>query len=102
MLARVLLRHDAGSGFVQPLVAAGVIEVPVSVDQLLDRVHIDARQSRGNVWPRGDDSCIHEELSVGAGKNGDISTRAQKNADIAAKGFNCDLRRGSFLERIFN
>ena len=97
MLARVLLRQDAGSGFVQPLVAARVIEVPVSVDQLLDGVRIDARQSRGDIWTRGDDFGIHEQLSVRAGKNGDISTRAQKNADVAAKGLNRDLCCGGFL-----
>ena len=78
MFARVLLRQDAGSGFVQPLVAAGMIEVPVSVDQLLDGVRIDARQSGGNIRTRGDDFCIHEQLPVGAGKNSDVSARPKR------------------------
>lgn len=42
MLARVPMRQDAGAGLVQPLVATGVIEVPVRVDQLLDGIGIDA------------------------------------------------------------
>src|SRR5580700_1278554 len=91
MLARVLLCQDAGSGFVQPFVTSGVIEVPVSVYQLLYGVRINARQRCGNMWTRGDDFSIDEELSVGAGKDGDISACAQKNADIAAKRLNCNF-----------
>src|SRR5580700_4002156 len=34
MLARVLMRQNAGSGFMQPLVSTGVVEVPVTVYQL--------------------------------------------------------------------
>src|SRR6266852_4871795 len=91
MFARVLLRQDAGSGLVKPFVPAGVIEVPVRIYQLLDGVRINARQCGRNVCTRADDFRVNEQLSVGAGKNGDISTGAEENADIAAKGLNRDL-----------
>ena len=44
MLARVFLRQDAGSRFVQPLVAACVIESAVGVDQ--------ASRVRADPWPK--------------------------------------------------
>ena len=91
MLARVLLCQDASSGFVQPFVTSGVIEVPVSVYQLFDGVRINARQRCGNTRTRRHDFSINEELSVGAGKDGDISACAQENADIAAKRLNCNF-----------
>jgi hypothetical protein len=43
MFARVLLRQNGGSGLMHPIVSTGVIEVPVSIDQLLDGVCVDAR-----------------------------------------------------------
>jgi hypothetical protein len=45
MFTRVLVRKDTGSGFMGPLVAAGVVEMPVGVDQLLDGICVDARES---------------------------------------------------------
>ena len=72
MLARVFLRQDAGSRFVQPLVATCVIEMPVGVYELFHGIGINARQCFGNVWMRGDDFSIDKQLSVGPGKNGDI------------------------------
>jgi hypothetical protein len=51
-----------------------VIEVPVSVDQLLDGVRIDAREGCRNIRTRGDDFRIHQQLPVGAGEDSDIST----------------------------
>src|ERR1700730_4943721 len=91
MLARVLLCQDASSGFVQPMVAADMIDLPVSVNQLFDGIRINARQRCGNMRTRGDDFSINEEISVGAGKDSDISACAQKNADIAAKRLNCNF-----------
>ena len=37
MFARVFVRQDAGSCLMQPLVTTGVVEMPVSVDQLFER-----------------------------------------------------------------
>ena len=44
MFTRVLVRQDTGSGFMDPLVAAGVVEMPVGVDQLFDGVCVDTRE----------------------------------------------------------
>jgi hypothetical protein len=38
------MRHDTGSGFMEPLIAADVVEMPVGVYQLLDGVRVDARE----------------------------------------------------------
>jgi hypothetical protein len=50
----------------------------------------------------GNDFRIDQQLSVRASENGDISTRTQKNADVAAKVLNRDFRCGGFFERSYN
>ena len=85
-----------------PLVAAGVIEVPVRVDQLLDGIRIDAGKSSRNVRPRGDDFGIDEKLSVRTSKSGDVPTGTKKDADIAPKGLHRDLGCSGFRESDFN
>jgi hypothetical protein len=77
-----------------PIVAAGVIEVPVRVDELLDGIRIDAGESRRNFRPRGDDLGIDEKLSVRTSKNGDVSTGANQDADIVPKHLHRDLGCG--------
>src|SRR5579864_1181255 len=76
--AGILVSQNACARLVQPIVAAGVIEVPVRVDELLDGVRIDAGKSRRNVRPRGEDFGIDEKLSVLTSKNGDVSTGAKQ------------------------
>src|SRR5262249_21077566 len=44
MLFRVLVRHDRRTGRVHPFVAVGVIEMPVGVYQMFDRIAADTRQ----------------------------------------------------------
>ena len=85
MLVRIFMREDGGALLVQPLVAVRVVEVPMSVDQMFDRVLAkavgsvqDARAGRGNAG-------IDEHLAVGAGQNGDIPARALDDRDIAAQ-----------------
>src|SRR5260370_28314898 len=99
MLARVLVGKDAGSGLMDPLVAPGVVEVPVGVDQLLDRIGVDACDGLFDVWTGSDDFGIYEDLSIGAGENGDISTSAQEDTYISSKVLNRDFRCGGFFER---
>ena len=102
MFACVFVSEDAGSGFVDPLVATGVVEVPVGVDQLPDGIGVDACDGLFDVWTSGDDFGVYEQLSIGAGENGDISPSPQKDADVAAKVLNCDFRCGGFFERSYN
>jgi hypothetical protein len=93
----ILVSQNACARLVHPIVAAGVIEVPVRVDELLDGVRTDTGESRRNVRPRGDDFGIDEKLSVLASKNGDVSTGAKQDADIAPKHLHRDLGCGGFL-----
>ena len=86
----------AGSCLVHPIISAGVIEVPVSVDQLLDGVGIDACQRFRNLRLRGLNFGVNEQLSVGPGEDRDISARAQKNGDVAAQRLHRNLRGGGF------
>jgi hypothetical protein len=78
MFTRVLVRQDTGSGFMDPLVAAGVVEMPVGVDQLFDRICVDARKGFRDVRTGGNDFRINQQLSVRASENSDISTRDPK------------------------
>jgi hypothetical protein len=85
MLVRIFMREDGGALLVQPVVAVRVVEVPMSVDQMFDRVLAkavgsvqDARAGRGNAG-------IDEHLAVGAGQNGDIPARPLDDRDIAAQ-----------------
>ena len=102
MFTRVLVRQDTGSGFMDPLVAAGMVEVSVGVDQLFDGICVDAREGFRDVRTCGNDFRIDQQLSVRANENGDISTRTQKDADVAAKVLNRDFRCGGFFERSYN
>jgi hypothetical protein len=86
----------------QPIVATCVIEVPVSVYQLFDGVRIDARQRCRNTGTSGDDFSVHDELPVRVGKHGNVSARAQKNADVTAKSLDRDLRSGGFFQCVPN
>ena len=65
MFTRVLVRQDIGSGFMNPLVTAGMVEVPVGIDQLFDGIWVDAREGFGNVRTRGNNFRINQQLSVG-------------------------------------
>src|SRR5580693_8329577 len=102
MLARVFVRQNARPCSVQPRIAAGVIEVPVRVYQLLDGVRVDVCQRHGKVRPRRDNFAIDQQLSVRAGQNGNVSTRTQKNGDVATKRLQRNFRRGGFLKRTWN
>ena len=49
MLAGVLLRDDLCAGRMQPVVAVGMIEMPVGVDQMRDRIGAELRQCLGDL-----------------------------------------------------
>ena len=80
MLVRIFMREDGGALLVQPLVAVRVVEVPMSVDQMFDRV---LAKAVGSVQDAR--AGIDEHLAVGAGQNGDIPARALDDRDIAAQ-----------------
>jgi hypothetical protein len=102
VLFGVLLRQDAGSGVVNPIVTASVIEVPVGVDQLFYGSCVDGRQGLGNSGARGYDFSVNQQFSVGPSQNGNISTSAQEHTDVAAQRMHRDLYGSGFLKRVFN
>ncbi len=69
----------------QPLVAVGVVEMPVSVDQLPDRIGTEACESLENARSCGRYTGIDQELPVVAGQHGHIAARALEHTDIATK-----------------
>ena len=60
MFARVLVRQNTGSGFMDPLVAAGVVEMLVGIYQLFDGIPIDAREGFRDVRTCSNDSRINQ------------------------------------------
>lgn len=96
-LARIFMSQNAGSCLMQPLVAAGVIKVPMRVDELLDGIRIDAGKGCRDVGPRGDDLRIDHKLSVRTCKNGDVSPGTLQDADVPPKRLHRDLGCSRFL-----
>lgn len=102
MFLGVGLGENRGAGFMNPEVSAGMVEVPVGIDELLDGIGIDFRQSGRDVWARGDDFRVHEELSVGAGEDGDVAAGSEERDDIAAKRAHGDGHGWRDAERVGN
>jgi hypothetical protein len=97
------MREDRGALVVQPFVAVGMIEVPMGIDQMFDRVGAEAVGSFQDARLRGGDAGIDKNLAVGARQHGDIATRAFEDADIAAQLVDLDLRlRGVVADQVDN
>ena len=61
---RVVMRDDGGTLGVQPCVAVGMVEVPVRVDQVPDRIAADAIGRLEDSWARCRDPSIDENLAM--------------------------------------
>jgi hypothetical protein len=70
---------------VQPFVAIGMVKVPMCVDQVLDRVGVDWCKGGCNLWTRTRKTGVDKQLTVAAGKDGDISASAHEDAYVAAE-----------------
>ena len=81
----------------QPFIAVGVIEMPMGVDQVLDRIGAEFACGLQDPRTRRGDSSVDEHLAVGTGEDRDVAARALEDADVATKLMNLD---GS-LGRIF-
>ena len=89
---------DNGCPFrIKPLIAVRVIEVPVCVDQVLDRIAAKAVYGFENSRPGYSDRGIDEYLAVGTRDNRNITARALENADIAAQLVDLDGRLGGVV-----
>ena len=86
------MRGNFSADRVQPFVAVSVVEVPMRIDQMFDRIVAKTRQrfnySRFCAWYTG----IDKEFSIPTREHGDISAGTFKNADIAAQLRDRDLR----------
>jgi len=73
MLGGVLMGDDDGSLGVQPCIAVGMVEVPVGVDQMPDRIAAKAIGRLEDSYARYGDPSIDEDLTVRPRQHGDIS-----------------------------
>lgn len=85
VLKGVFVSGDLRPFRVQPLVAVGVVEMPVRVDQMLYRFRAEARQRLQDSIPRRRDSGVHEQFAIAPCEHGDIAAGALENADVPAK-----------------
>ena len=90
MFARVLMGENRGARSMQPFIAVGVVEVPMRVDEMLDRVGANASQGLGDLGTRTSKTGVDEELTVASRKNGDISSRAKENTHVSTEALNAD------------
>src|SRR5260370_42124177 len=90
MLSCVLVSKNGCTSGVQPFVAVGMVEVPVSVDEVLDRIGANRCKRLGNPWTRAGKAGINEELIVATGKDRNISTSAHEDAYVAAEVLHSD------------
>jgi hypothetical protein len=79
------MRKDGGALLVQPLVAVRVVEVPVGVDQVLDRIAAEVVDGFEDAGARRGDAGIDKQFAVGACRDGDVATRALDVRDIPAQ-----------------
>ena len=90
-VARVLVGPDGGAGRVHPLVAVGVVEVPVGVDEDLDGLGVDGGEGFGELGLAGGVAGVDDELAFFGGEDGDVAAGAEERGDVAAEGSGCDL-----------
>ena len=103
VLARVFMREDCRAFAVEPFVSVGMIEVPMGIDQMLDRVGAEAVGGFQDARLRGGDAGIDKNLAVAARQHGDIAAGAFEDADIAAHLVDLDLRlRGIVPDQVDN
>src|SRR5215470_15451394 len=102
MLAGVLMRQNSRPSGVQPFIPVGMVEVPVSVDKVLDWIGANARESFGNLRTSTCKSGIDEELTVSAGEDSDISTSTHENVYVPAQPLDDDSRTRCRTPRFLN
>ena len=77
----------------KPFVAVGVIEMPMRIDQMLNRIALRLA-SASVIAVVTQYAGIDKKFSVAAGEHGNISTRTFKHTDIATKLRNSNLGGG--------
>ena len=69
----VFVRDYLGADRIQPSIAVGMVEVPMGVDQVRDRIGAEIGERLGHLRARDADARVDEHLAVGSGQDGDIS-----------------------------
>jgi hypothetical protein len=95
MFPRVLVCGYFRAARMKPFVTVGVIEVPMGVNQVLDRIGAEGIERIGDPSSGAWDTGIDEKFPIAAGEHGNISAGTFKNADVAAQLRNSNLRAGS-------
>ena len=100
MLAGVLVSDDLCAGRMQPLVAVGMVEMPVRVDEVRDGIGAEVGKRLGDLRARYADAGVDEHFAVRTGQDGDVSAGAFEHADIVSQLVRDDGRnRGAVLDQ---
>ena len=84
----------------QPLVAVGMVEMPVRVDEMRDRLGAEIGQRLGHLRARDADAGVDQHLAVGSGEDRDVAAGAFEHADVVAQLVGHDRRsRGAVLDQ---
>ena len=89
-LAGIFMSNYGCPCIVQPRIAVRMVKVPVSIDQMLDRIGADGCERITDFWTRTDITGVNKKLTVTTGQNGNVSSRTRKDAYVAAKFLDCD------------
>src|SRR6516225_2679267 len=101
MLVSVFMGDNGCHFRILPLIAVRVIEVPVRVDHVLDRIATETTGLFQDARAGYGDPGIDEHLAVGACQDTNISTRTLQDTDVTAEPVNFDGRfRGLVTDHI--
>src|ERR1700758_3234471 len=85
MLLGILMGQNGRPFRIQPCIAVRVIEMPMRVDQMCDRITAKAVDGLEDSRAGCGDSSIDKYLAVGASQNTYVAARALKDADVATQ-----------------
>src|SRR5437773_2928484 len=88
---RLLMREDCRALRMHPLIAVGVIEMPVRIDEMFDRARVHFSQSVGDPGAGGCVTGIDNHFAVSSGEGGDVSAGADKCTNITTQGLHGDV-----------
>lgn len=90
-VAGVLVGPDRGAGRVDPVVAVGVVEVPVGIDEDLNGVAIDGGESRRQLGLAGGIAGVDEEFAFLGGENRNVAASPAEKGEVPSEGRERDL-----------
>ena len=84
-LPSIFVSQDRGSCAVKMRVVIGMVEVPVSIDDVFHWCVANAIESRFELGPRGRNESVDHEFAIRAVEDYDGSARAVEHSDIVSK-----------------